>query len=184
MKLSARDRRAVTFGAAALGVILILRLGLIPWLGSWRQARIDMSQTRAELGELGGQMDRLMRIRQRLTETYGPGAANPLPDVEAARIGLPKTISDMLKAGGLGVGSITPQPPHPLREVPGVELLCFQVKGRCKLPQLAKSLAEMQKAESLVFVERLIAIGDEKKPGQLDVTLILGTLARQRKVGS
>ena len=57
----------------------------------------------------------------------------------------------------------------------------IELRGKCKLPQLVKCLAELRKAEMLLFAERLSANNSTKKPGELDVTLVLATLAEQKE---
>jgi type II secretory pathway component PulM len=184
MKLSPRDRRAIVLGAVVLLGILAVRLVLVPWWDSWSDARERIQRCSAELEKMERKMDRLLRINKRLEEMYGSAAMKPIQDIETVRIHFPKTITDVLKAGGIGFEIITQRPGKALREVPGVEFVPFQIQGKCKVAQLAKCLAEMRKTKTLVILDRVTATAIQKKKkgkqeqGQLNVTLVLGTLVK------
>ena len=90
-------------------------------------------------------------------------------------------MQDVLKAGGIPFQSISPQPARSLRELPDVDLLGLQVKGKCTLGQLARCLAQMRKAPLPVVVDQLHVSSDPKKPGNLDVTMVLATLAKRSR---
>lgn len=181
MTLTARDKKAILLGASVLGAILLVRLALAPWVGSWGRARGQIASSRGEVTELRTKMRRLLRLRDRLVETYGQAAAKPLEDLEPTRIAFLEGVQKALSAGGMGYQSIEPQSVRLVRDLPGIALVQFQVRSSCKLPQLAKSLAEMRKAKKLIIVDRLVVSGRPKKPGELEVTLVLATLARQEK---
>ena len=178
LNVSPRNRRAIILGAAALAVILAARLVLIPWIDSWQQARQQIADAQGGLRDLDGQLRRLLAQRQRLEKIYGPGSAKPLADVQAAKSAL-VGVKDILKAGGFNPTSFRPQPPRSLRTLREVELVPLQVRGKCKLPQLVNSLAGLRKSQTLFFVDRLTITNDQKKPGELDVVMVLATLARQ-----
>ncbi len=184
MTLSPRDRRALLLGAAGLMVICAARFVVIPWTDSWAAAREQIVTNQQQLGELERSIRRVLGQQGRLAETYGPAVNNPLQDLETARISLFKEVQEVLKTAGFTPTDYQPRPCRPLREIPGVEIVPLQVRGKCKLPQLAKCLDGMRKADTLVIVDRLSVANDEKKPGQLEVTMVLATLAEQRKAGS
>lgn len=184
MALVTRDRRAILLGASALGLILLVRFALVPWIESWSEARAGIASAREEVGQLRTKMRKLLILRERLVGTHGAAAAKPLEDLEATRIAFLAAVQKALGAGGMQYRSIDPQSVKSLRDLPGIVLLQLQVKANCQLSQLAKTLAEMQKAERLIIVDRVTASGQEKKPGKLEVTLVLATLAEQEKQGS
>ena len=101
MTLSSRDRKAILLGASALGLILVLRLVLIPWVGCWAQAWAGIASTRKVTGELQSKVRRLLLMRDRLGQTYGEAAGSALEDVETTRIALLEAVQKALGAGGL-----------------------------------------------------------------------------------
>ena len=103
---------------------------------------------------------------------------------DQARIGLFQTALDVLGANGFSLTDYQPQRGRRLKEIPGVEYVPLQVRGKCKLKQLATCLAALRHAETLAFVDRISVTNPEKKPGDLEVTLVLATLAERKEGGS
>lgn len=178
MKLSPRDRRTAVLGLAGLLVIIAARLLVIPWVDGWAAAREQIAADRHRLDELQRSITRVLGQRGRLAARYGPAASKSLKDVEQARIGLLKAARDVLTANGLKP-TYTPQPPRSVKKIPGVRFLPLRVRSKCNLSQLTKCLADMRNADTLIIVDRLSITNNEKKPGQLEMTMILATLARQ-----
>ncbi len=179
MTLSPRDRRAVILGGAALAALAIGYWVVVPWLGDWADARDSIGVGRARLEEVESKLRRLAGQRERLAEAFGPGACRPLEGVEATRIGFLKTVQDACRSAGIGELNCQPQPTRPLRELPEAQLVSIQVSGKCQIGQLARCLAALRACERVTLVDRLVAAGNERQPGQLEVTLVLATLARK-----
>ena len=180
MKLSPRDLRALGLGAGALLVILATRFAVSPWIDSWTGARQAAAADRRRLEDLAGNIRKVVGQRRRLEKAYGPGVNRPLEDAETARISL-LAVQDVLKAAGFQPAEVEPRPSRQLREVPGAQVLALGLKGKCKLPQLAKCLAALREAKTLVFVDRLTVTNNEKKPGDLEVAMTLAALAEKPK---
>ena len=189
MTFSTRDRRAVVLGVIVLAGVFAVRLVVIPLVHSWVDARGRIATGGEALTDLQRQVRRVLGQRERLIRTYGPGAAKPLLDIESAPVSLLQSIQGVLGKAGFKPTDYQPQPARPLqvrgsRLAKGVLLVPLQVRGKCKLPQLAKCLAGMREAPTLILVERVTVANDAKKPGQLEVTLLLATLAEARRAGS
>jgi hypothetical protein len=182
MNLTPRDRRAVLLGSIALAAILVVRFAVVPWWDSWRQARDRTEACRAQLTRLGVDLSKLASYQDTAVKLYGPSVLEPLKPSEAARIAFTKTVQDVLRAGGINFESITPQPSRDVPDLPDdVELLPLQVKGKCEVAQLAKCLAGMPKATMPVIVDRIQVTNSPTKPGQLEVTMVLATLAQRER---
>ncbi|MBN1943101.1 MAG: hypothetical protein JW849_07380 [Phycisphaerae bacterium] len=181
INLSARDRRALFLGAAALGAIVLLRLTVIPFVDSWSSARDRSEAYGEELTKLNRSLRRVLGQRERLSRVYGPAIRQPLSDVQTARMDLLQSAQDTFQGGGVRLTDYQPQRARPLREIPNVSLVTLQVRGQCQLPQLAKCLSRMSQAKSLMIVQSMNISNNEKQPGQLDVTLVLATLAETKK---
>ena len=184
MKLSSHDRRVLLVGAVGLLAILLVRYAAMPWIDHWMLVRDEAVATRQELDELERRVRRVMGQRGRLVPAYGPGANKPLEDLEAASGGLYQAVQNVLGAAGLKEVTFEKQPSKPLRHIRNVHIVPLQVRGKCDQAQLAKCLAGLKTAESLVFVDRLTATNNEKKPGQLEIVMVLTTLARGEGDGS
>ena len=68
-----------------------------------------------------------------------------------------------------------------LPDLPGMEIVPLQVRGKCKLEQLIKCLGAMQKSETLIIVDWFSLTNDEKKPGELELIMMVSTLAVKEK---
>lgn len=182
MTLSDKDKRAIRIGAIALGIILVARFLLIPWMDSWFDARRRIATADEQLERLQKPIRRALGLQKHLERLYGPGVNRPCQDIEAAKLSLMKVAGQLAKFGGMQPSSNVPQRGRSLANVPGVEIVLLQIRGKCDFPQFSKTLAALMKSETLVFVERLSLTNDQKKPGQLDVTLVLATLAERGEV--
>ena len=181
MTLSTRDRRAIIVGGLALLIILVGHFALMPWLESWSGARAQIIEARRELNDVQLRVRRILGLRRRLEQIYGPAVNKPLEDLDAARLSLFKTVQETFRAGGFKPSEYRLQRPRVLSAVPGVQIVPLEVPGQCNLSQLVKSLAGLCKAKTFVFVERFSIDNDEKKPGTFKVTMVVATLARMPK---
>ncbi|MBN1554201.1 MAG: type II secretion system protein M [Phycisphaerae bacterium] len=180
-QLSSRDRRAVLIGGIALGAIVLMRLTIIPFADSWADARNRSRTNGEELTQLNRSLRRAVGQRERLARKYGPGIRQSLVNEQAAAMNLFQSAKDVFSAGGIRLTEYQPQRSRPVREIPNVSLVTLQVKGQGDLPKLAKCLHQMTRAKNLMFVQSMNITNNEKQPGQLDVTLLLATLAEMKK---
>ena len=181
MTFSTRDRRAILIGAVALLIILTARLLVMPWIDSWLEAREQMAQTSTQLNDVQRQVRRVLWQRQRLEERYGPAVKEPLHDRQTAQLNLFKAVQDVFKAGGVKLSAYQPQLSRPLPKVPGVQIVPLQIRGKCKVSQLTKCFVAMRQGQTLLIVESFSVINNEKKPGELEITMIVSTLAQQQE---
>ncbi len=178
MNLSQRDKRAIVLGAWSLGVILLMYFIVLPWFASWGDARDRIDRSRTQLDNLKRDLDSLLRKQRHLQESYGPSVLKPIEDAATVKVTFQGTIAKVLKQGGITYESISPRPARTMRDIPGVQLLPFQIKGKCKVDQLAKFLGEMRKSESLMILDRFTVSGIQKKKGQLDLSMTIATLGK------
>lgn len=157
---------------------------LMPMLDSWSAARQRADDATQELDRIESRLRRVVGQRKRLTRIYGPAVNAPLEDPETAQANLFEVAQDVLKKVGIKDPAYEFQPRRPVRDVPGVEHVPLQIRSKCSPQQLVLCLAGMRKAPSLVIVDRFTIANDVKKPGQLTVTLVLGTLANTERSGS
>ena len=183
MTLTPRDRRALILGVVALAVLVVARWFIVPWVDDWCGARDRIATLGITLNQRERAVGRILAQRGRLAGAYGPAINEPLQGVDEAQISLFQVALDVLAANGFGLTDYQPQRGRRLKEIPGVEYVPLQVRGTCKLPQLAKCLAALRGAKTLVFVDRVVVANTEKKPGNLEVTLVLATLAERKEGG-
>lgn len=182
MNLTKKDKRAIRICVIALAAILVAKLLVIPWLDRWSEARLRIASADQQIEQLQRPIRRALGLQKHLERLYGPGVNQPCQDIETANLSLMKTAGKFAKSGGMKPSSNVPQRGRRLTNVPGVEIVLLQIRGKCDLQKLSKTLAALLKSETLVFVERLSVTNDQKKPGQLDVTLVLATLAERVEV--
>ncbi len=177
-QLTPRDRRAILLGAGALVLVVLVRWVLVPWGMSWQQARQDIGIARAQLAGLENQVRRHLSQRERLTAMYGSAVAKPLEDVEPATLRFVEAVQGVMGRSGMRDPAYQPQQARGVPGAPGVEMVTLRMTGRCQLPQLARCLAELRQADSLIVVDSLVASGDPRQQGQVEVTMLLSTPAR------
>ncbi len=181
MTFSPRDRRAIIIGVVALLVLVAVRLVAVPWIDSWREARDEMAQARTQLNDIQKQVHRVLWQRNRLEEVYGPAVTKPLEDRQAAQLSLIKAVQDVFKAGGVKLTDYQPQRARTLKDIPNVEVVPLQIRGKCNLSQLTKCFVAMRTGQKLIIVESFSVTNNEKKPGELELTMIVSTLAQQQE---
>ena len=142
---------------------------------SWQTLRGDIRQARMDLDVL--RADHLSRANQqsRLRHIFGPGVTEQLPSVDDAKIQFVKHVHQVTSAAGVGIASLAPQRVTKLRDVPDVGVIAVQIKGGCAQPQLANLLAQLQKSEHLMLVEKLNVT---KEGDNLSLSMTLFTLAQ------
>ena len=153
----------------------------MPWTDHWLEVRDETATDRAQLAHLERKVAKIVLQRDKVAKAYGPGASRTLGDVEATQVSLLTAVQKVCQTAGFAPTDYQPQGSRPLPSVPDMVIVRIQLRGKCKLPQLVKCLAELRKAETLVFAERLSATNSSKKPGELDVTLVLATLAERKE---
>ena len=184
MNLSPRDRRAVLIGAATLLIVLAANYLLMPWIDSWSNAREQIAQDRRQLTHIQRQIRTVLWQRERLEQLYGPAVKEPLEDRQTAQLNLIKAVQDVFKSGGVKLSDYQPQRSRPLSEVPGVEVIPLQIRGKCNLSQLTKCLSAMQEGKMLMVVESFSIANNLKKPGELEISMTISTLAQQPEAKS
>jgi type II secretory pathway component PulM len=179
MTLSPRDRRALLLGAGVLAAICLVRFVIVPFWEGWGQARQEASDCRSQIADLEKRALRLANMQEMAESVYGPSAAKALRGTEAGRIAFTKAVQDALRAGGIKFESLTPRPDRAAERASDVRFVPLQVRGKCSLPQLAKCLAGMRKAAMPIIVDQIRVTSDPKKPGNLDLTMVVSTLAKR-----
>lgn len=183
-QLTQRDRRVLLVGAVVLGAIVLVKFAAMPWLDHWSAVRDQIKTQKAMLTQLNRQFQRLDAAHALLQRDYGPALQEPLQDVEETSIRFNKTVQDVLQAGGIQAETIAVQSVRPLRDVPGVALVSFQIRGKCQIASLAKALHQMRTSEQLIIVDQINARPpDKNKPAELEITLILSTPALEDSRG-
>ena len=165
-------------------IILAVNFLLIPWIDSWFQARQQMTSTRTQLNDVQRQVRRVLWQRQRVEDLYGPAVKEPLHDRQTAQLNLIKTVQDVFKSGGVKLTDYQPQRSRPLLDVPGVLVVPLQIRGKCNVSQLTKCFVAMHEGKTLIMVESFSISNNEKKPGELEITMIVSTLAQQQEAQS
>ncbi|NLF30522.1 MAG: hypothetical protein GX591_06505 [Planctomycetes bacterium] len=181
MTLSPRDRRALALGALGLALIVLARVAALPVLDRWRQARTEAACCQAALTARAQSVSGVLAQRGRLAGRYGRAINRPLEPVDQAEVTLLRAAKDVLGAAGFAPGEYLPQRPRQVREIPGVDYVCLEVRGQCQESKLPECLAAVGRAETLLFIDRITVVVDSKRPDQLNVTMLLATLGRRQE---
>lgn len=179
MSLSRKDRRAVIFGGIGLLVICMANYVILPWWDGWMDVRKQIGKDRQQVDQMEVKVCRVLGQRRRLADRYGQGVNAPLKDVENARVTLYEEAQKVFSRNQFAVENYQPQMCKSLKDVPGVHVVPLQVRGKCRDMQLYQCLAKLCEAQSLIFVDRLIVTNPERRQGNLDVTIVLSTLAER-----
>jgi hypothetical protein len=177
--MNSRDRRAIIGGGAILVSLGVIWFALIPWLDSWGAARRDIALSRQRMAELQRQVQSLAALDRPLAVVYGDAVTKPLPSFQDARTALVKNVLDLYGRAGIQLGSLTPQAPRVLREVPGVTRLTVQAQGMAQSPQLVQLMAAARSSAGLLMLDRIEVTTSPQGPGPMTITAEWSTLARQ-----
>lgn len=178
MALSARDKRAVTLGAAAIGLGLLVRLVVMPVATHWGQLRSTVSSYGERINFIEQKLDRRDAIVGRQQLRFGPGVDLPLEPVEKVRLSFPQTVQKALGEGGLGVSSVEPQGVRKLRDVAGVVMVALRVRCGGGPDSLPQALAAIQKSERLIIVDSFdLSMASPDDRGSWSVTMQVSTPA-------
>lgn len=177
MNLSARDRRAIIVGLALLAALGLARFALWPWLDHWRGLRAEHRTAQERLTRLERRVRHLDQLEGRLRETHGPGVGRTLQGLDRTRVTFPQTVQTILEASGFNGEAINAQSARKAGRIKGVLLVPLQIRGKCDIGQLARLLAEARKTDVLVLVDRLQVDANPQKRAELNVNVVLATLA-------
>ena len=176
--MTPRDRRAILLGAGLCWWWSSCGGCCCPGLTSWQQARQDIAAARSQLETLESQVRKHLSQRDRLTAMYGSAVAKPLEDMEPATLRFVQAVQGVMGRSGIRDPAYQPQQPRGVPGAPGVEMVTLRMTGRCQLPQLARCLADLRRADSLIVVDSLVANNDPRTQGQVEVTMLLSTPAK------
>lgn len=178
MSMTERDRRTLWIGGTVLALLLGCYLLVLPMLGQWRTARQEIQEAQVQLQLLAAPLSQAVQQERRLSSYFGDAANKPLPTVSDLD-GFIVTVESVLSAGRVKAQRIRPLATTAIRELPGVSRVAVQVEAEAiEADALAQCLAELQKAEPMILVERVTATAVSGGQGKLNVALVLATLAR------
>ena len=178
MTMTERDKRTLIVGGAALAVMLATYFGVIPFTQSWAEARQRIASAEVELRLHEQRSVSQAAQHARLAQHFGAGVGSPLPSLDAARLNLVNDVEAALKAANVNIEHVVPQPGRPLRDADNLTRLAVRVDATCNLVDLARALARLEAADRLIIVDRVHATAVENRPGQVNASLTLTTLAR------
>lgn len=189
MNINEQDKRALRILAIFFALLLVY-FALSPWIDDWTQTRQRVVSAQAQLVKMKSQVIQLTNQHRRLTNALGAGipgdpqkispdqsASMGLLTVEQTRLQSIEMAEGLLKSGGLKIIDVQQQQIQAIRELPGKSLVTFKVEGTGRFDQLPKCLAAIRKAPHLLLIHKLDVKADSRKPGNISLTLILGTLA-------
>lgn len=177
MAMSTRDRRAVILGGAALLLVFGYRYAVSPFVGTWREARARIAFADEQASGLEAQVTQLAAQKRLLEPALGAAASKPLKPVEETRLEFVKVVEELLQQNGLKSQGVRAQPVVTVRDLPGVAIVALQVQSQGQAQQVAQCLSKLGDAEKLILVQKLELAPDAQRPDQMQVTMVLATLA-------
>ncbi len=176
--MTPREKRTVLLGLGVIAAALLLRGGLGPVYGTWRDARAAVSQHDEQLDTLESRLDRRDQRLRRLRAKYGPAVDAELVPVSEARMRFPDAAQQALQKGGLGVSSVALQGVRRSRELPGVSLVTLRVEGSVKGQQLPHVFAQLRGCTMLALIDDArLEKSQNGNEQQFAVSLVLSTPA-------
>jgi hypothetical protein len=172
--LGVRDRRAVFWGAAAIGLILIYRVLGLPLVEDWPRIRDDLNTYRSKLDIVSGST---AGSKAKIAGWYQTVPFVELPEVEDVQRKLfwDKTY-DQLKSAGIAVSSGPDYVASAKKKTAlGWGTLRLKFSGTCKYEQLVQFLAGLNENPYLSSIEEFSVKSDEKKPEQVNINMTLET---------
>ncbi|MFQ5809145.1 MAG: type II secretion system protein GspM [Armatimonadota bacterium] len=180
MKLSDRDKRIATIGAAAVVVILLYYFGIEPATRKWRQLSKDIAKQEKLLGQVGDErsvrrraQDLQERMRQEVTSYVA---------VEDFDAHMPRMITQLQDFPTYPpVKRLDPMP----TQVTETHAKCaLSLSFDCGLEQLVAFLYDLQRAQPLLIVDSLRVTINETDPSQLRVRMAVCSFAMLEQEGA
>ena len=184
MAISEKDRRALTLGGVALGVIILYFVVIEP-LAVGYQSMVSNHAT------LSAKVDRLVRERHQAEslaaeihdweQKAGP-LSSPRPYSEQVnRVG--EQIIAAAKASGLQFQDAVPGTPVPWIANARLEQVMIQIDAEAEWEPIFRFIAAVYRIDGVLSVEQLDLTGDQKQGGKLKVRLGLSVLAEAAPAG-
>ena len=175
--LSARDRRAIRLGAVAIVLILLYLIIGLPLVENWSQVRNELKAYQMKLNVINGST---AGSKAKITGLCQTVPFVELPEVEDVQRKLfwDKTY-DQLKNAGVAVSSGPSYIASAKKKTTlGFGTLRLKFSGTCKYDQLVKFLSQLRENPYLVAIDEFSVKSDEKKPGQVNIDMIVETFVK------
>jgi hypothetical protein len=177
-RLSPKDQRAVTIGAVLAVLILIYVLADNLWLDHWADVRAQLEQNRQKLEEIGLDDSPGSQVRRDLRLRAVPAFEMPRNEDEQRLIFVRK-FSEQVQKAGIKLTTMPQYQTHTSVEANlGLKVLRLHCRGKCNFSQTLNLLAGLYENPYLVGIEDFQLKCDPKNRQEVEITLIVSTLAR------
>ena len=169
--METRNRRAMSIGLAAAGLILLYHFAIDPWLGHWEQVRAELTIHRQKIEML-----------QPRHEAAGPAIpAFAMPEKEdRQRLEFEREFNEQLQKAGLQITAMPQYLSSQGKAQPGlgVKLLQMQCRGKCNLAQALDLLAALEENPYYVAVEEFKLECGQQNRQEMELTLAVSTFCQ------
>jgi len=178
-RLNQRDKRALTFGAVSVAVILAY-MSVGPWFKDWQDIKASLRAKRDQLKVIApADDDETAKATWEKLALRVPVFEMPLREKEQVPLFRDK-FNDQLKKAGIKIKTLQPIGGKGARPIPGtmVKLLKFQCRGKCSLNQVLDLLAGLNSNPYLAGIEDLSIKFGQKDRRQMDMVMTVSTFAK------
>ncbi len=185
MAISARDRRALIVGGAAIALIAVYVKIVEP---AWtRYDRMVSDHATASLRLAQGVYDRQKQAHQREQVREWEEKSGPLGAPKPYAEGITAIGSQIVAAGqsgGVELQGTTPGAGTPWVDDPQLQQSIIQIEGKADWENVFKFIAALYRIEGVLSVEQMdLSVSDPKKPGKLNLRLNVSVLLQGEKGG-
>ena len=177
-KLSPKDQRTATIGAVLAALIVVYVLADNLWLDHWADVREQIKLNKQKLEEIGLDDSPGAQMRRDLRLRAVPAFEMPR-DEDEQRLIFVRKFSEQVKKAGIKLTTMPQYQTHTRVEADlGLKILRLHCRGKCNFSQALNLLAGLYENPYLVSIEDFQLKCDPKNRQEMEMSLIVSTLAR------
>lgn len=189
-KLTQRELFIVIGATVLVSVIVLGRFVVIPAEERWDSAKAKTVMLQSEIARINDLTKQRDQAQARMALRFGESVGRALTDVETTSVTFPKALADVLGKGKMKYQSLELQRVREMREVPGIALVSFSVRGSIRPQDITNLLNAFRQGEQVILIDRMTisnssgggdgggrSRGGGGRGGQWNVTLTISTPA-------
>ncbi len=183
MVINERDRRALIWGAVALGALAVYFLGIEPVWG-WYDAMVsDHSGASEQVARAVGRQRKAVYYTRQIAEWEAKASPLTAPKTYAQQVSeVSGRIVEAAQHAGVQVKGATPAAPGMWADDPDLQRASILIEAEADWENVFRFIAGLYQAEGILSVEDMDLSGDTKKGGKLNLKLTVSFMV-QAEVG-
>ena len=174
MKITDRDKRTLILASIA-AIVIILWFGVLDeWFANWKTVRADLDLKQAKFDSVAASPN--LSAKDKGLFSIVPVFEMPADEQQQTRTYM-KKINEQFKKLGIKA-ELKFLKTLSSKSTAGYRTLRLQANGKCKYTQVMDLLAKLYENPYFVAVEQMSVTADEKKAGEVELTIVISTFAK------